>query len=267
MRALPARRIASSALCATLLLGIAAPVAVAADSDSARGRTSAAAAPVPGADALLAQVQSLADIGGVLKPVTDLLDAVLKADNGQLSADQAATLGQAVKDAIAKLTAAVPVTPPVAVPDAPAVPATPALPATPAAPAVPAVPALPAAPALPAVPALPKSAGDQDDKAPGASGSRAAAPADLKADALAALQKAVDTLLAAVTSGDPAGVVPAATAVVTGLVNLIVAVVLGGGLPVPDLPGLPSLSSLPAVPAAPAVPAGPALPAGGLLPS
>ncbi|MFJ2826931.1 hypothetical protein ACIPC1_04885 [Streptomyces sp. NPDC087263] len=262
MRALPARRIASSALCATLLLGIAAPAAVAADSDSARGRTSAAAAPVPGADALLAQVQSLADIGGVLKPVTDLLDAVLKADNGQLSADQAATLGQAVKDAIAKLTAAVPVTPPVAVPDAPAVPAAPALPATPA------VPALPAAPALPAVPALPKNAGDQDDdKAPGASGSRAAAPADLKADALAALQKAVDTLLAAVTSGDPAGVVPAATAVVTGLVNLIVAVVLGGGLPVPDLPGLPSLSSLPAVPAAPAVPAVPALPAGGPLPS
>ncbi|MFE9765462.1 hypothetical protein ACFYPC_13175 [Streptomyces sp. NPDC005808] len=255
MRALPARRIASSALCATLLLGIAAPAAVAADSDSARGRTSAVAAPVPGADALLAQVQSLADIGGVLTPVTDLLNAVLKADNGQLSADQAATLGQAVKDAIAKLTAAAPVAPPAAVP------------AVPAAPAVPAVPAAPALPAVPALPSLPKSAEDQDDKAPGANGPRAAAPADLKADALAALQKAVDTLLAAVTSGDPAGVVPAATAVVTGLVNLIVAVVLGGGLPVPNLPGLPSLSSLPAAPALPAVPAAPALPTGGLLPS
>lgn len=119
MRALPARRIASSALCATLLLGIAAPAAIAADSDSARGR-SAAAAPVPGADALLAQVQSLADIGTVLTPVTDLLNAALKADDGQLSADQAATLGQAVKDAIAKLTAVAPVTPPVSVPEVPA---------------------------------------------------------------------------------------------------------------------------------------------------
>ncbi|WP_306453553.1 hypothetical protein [Streptomyces sp. Tue6028] len=85
MRALPARRIASTALSATLLLGIAAPAAIAADGDSSRGNSHAAAAPAPGADALLAQVQSLADIGGVPGPVTDLLNAVLKADNGRLT--------------------------------------------------------------------------------------------------------------------------------------------------------------------------------------
>ncbi|MFE6483439.1 hypothetical protein ACFVGN_10965 [Streptomyces sp. NPDC057757] len=248
MRVLPARRIACSALCATLLLGIAAPAAMAADGDRARGHSSAVAAPVPGADALLAQVQSLADIGTVLTPVTDLLNAALKADNGQLSADEAAKHGQAVKEAIAKLAAAAPVAPPAAVP---------------AVPAAPALPAVPAAPALPGLPSLSRSGDSQDDKAPGAAGSRAVAPADLKGDALAALQKAVATLLAAVTSGDPAGVVPAATAVVTGLVNLVVAIVLGGGLPAPNLPGLPSLSSLPSVPAVPAAPG----PATGGLPS
>lgn len=42
MPALPARRIASSALCATLVLGVAAPVAPAAD--TARDRTREAAA-------------------------------------------------------------------------------------------------------------------------------------------------------------------------------------------------------------------------------
>src|SRR4051794_35163090 len=105
MRVLPVRRLASSALCASLLLGIAAPAAMAADSDSTRGRTHAAA-PVPGADALLAQVKTLGDIGGVLTPVTDLLNAVLKADSGQLSAADATKLGDAVKDAIAKVTAA-----------------------------------------------------------------------------------------------------------------------------------------------------------------
>ncbi|GGN54615.1 hypothetical protein GCM10011579_013890 [Streptomyces albiflavescens] len=232
MRALPARRIATSALCATLLIGIATPAALAADSDSTRGR-SHAAAPVPGADALLAQVQSLADIGGVLTPVTELVAAALKADNGQLSADDAAKLGQAVKDAIAKVTAAAPVTPPVALPTTP--PTT--LPTT--APTVTKEPTTPTTSTLPAT----KNADHRDGKARGADGPRAEAPADLKGDALTALQKAVDTLLKAVTSGDPTGVVPAATAVVTGLVNFVVATVLGGGLPAANLPGLPSLPS------------------------
>ncbi|MFJ8020233.1 hypothetical protein [Streptomyces sp. NPDC096311] len=231
MRALPARRLASSVLCASLLLGISGPVALAADSDSARGHTRASA-PVPGADALLAQVKSLADIAGVLAPVTDLLNAVLKAENGQLSADQAAKLAQAVKDAIAKAGAAVPVTPPAV-----------------------STPTLPALPAVPTLPSVKKSAEEQDNKAPRDKGSRAPAARDLAGDALAALQKAVDTLVAAATSGDATKVVPAATAVLTGLVNFVVAVVLGGGLPTASLPGLPPLPALPT----PALPT-PALP-------
>ncbi|MFG2434350.1 hypothetical protein [Streptomyces sp. NPDC048508] len=209
MRALPARRIATSALCATLLIGIAAPASMAADSDLPRGH-SHAAAPVPGADALLAQTKTLGDISGVLAPVTALVDAALKADNGQLPADQATKLGQTAKDAIAKVAAAAPVAPPAAVPAVPPV-------------------------ALPAVPPVSKNA-----ERP-----RALAAADVKADALTALQTAVDSLVKAVTSGDAASVVPAATAVVTGLVNFVVATVLGGGLPAPNLPGLPALPALP----------------------
>ncbi|MEU1201082.1 hypothetical protein ABZ446_33350 [Streptomyces sp. NPDC005813] len=235
MRALPARRIASTALSATLLLGIAAPAAIAADGDSSRGNSHAAATPVPGADALLAQVQSLADIGGVLSPVTDLLNTVLKADNGQLTPDQATKLGQAVKDAIAKVTAAVPATPPVALPDT-------------------------TTPTTTTLPSVTKSTEAKDGKAPSAK-----APTDLKGDALTALQAAVDALLKAATSGDATQVVPAVTAVVTGLVNFVVATVLGGGLPVPNLPGLPSLSGVTST--LPTSDVTSTLPTGGLLPT
>jgi hypothetical protein len=299
MRALPARRIAAPALCATLLLGIAGPAAVAADHDSTRdARSIAAEAPVPGADALLAQVKSLGDVGGVLTPVTDLLNAVLKADNGQLPAADAAKLADAVKAAIAKASAAAPaagaVTPPVkaerdqAVPTAPPTPAAPTMPAVPTAPAkpatpdsatspvVPSAPATPATPAKPAVPATPvtpvtpvapPAALPEVPKLPAApalplpkDAERAVAevPLDLKADALKALQAAVDSLVKAATSGDVAGVAAAALAVVTGLVNVVVATVLGGGLPAANLPGLPKLP-LPTG----ALP----LPTGGLLPS
>ena len=314
MRALPARRIAAPALCATLLLGIAGPAAVAADHDSTRdARSTAAKAPVPGADALLAQVKSLGDVGGVLTPVTDLLNAVLKADNGQLPAADAAKLADAVKAAIAKASAAAPaagaLTPPVkaqreqaaptapAVPTAPANPTAPAKPAAPTAPAVPSVPAKPAVPAMPddvtspvvpstpatpttpakpaapatpvtpVTPVAPPAALPEVPKLPMApalpqpkNAERAVAevPLDLKADALKALQTAVDSLVKAATSGDVAGVAAAALAVVTGLVNVVVATVLGGGLPAANLPGLPKLP-LPTD----ALP----LPTGGLLPS
>ncbi len=72
-----------------------------------------------------------------------------------------------------------------------------------------------------------------------------AGPLDIKADALAALQKSVDTLLTAVTSGDVANVAPAVTGVVTSLVGFVAATLLGGGLPAPDLAGLPPLPKLP----------------------
>ncbi|MEU0406793.1 hypothetical protein ABZ307_03075 [Streptomyces griseorubiginosus] len=239
MRGLSVRRIASSALCGALLLGLAGPAAVAAETRSAHDRVQAASgAPVPGADGLLAQVQSLGNLGAVLTPVTDLLNAVLKADNGQLSTEEATKLGDAVKAAIEKVSAAAPAAP--SVPAAPAVPATPVLPQTPAT-------SLPTG-ALPAVPALPKS-GD-DSKA----GVAAKLPADLVADALAGLQKAVDTLLAAATSGDVTQVVPAVTGVLTGLVNVLAATLLSGKLPLPNLPGLPALPSAPSAPSLPTLP-------------
>lgn len=218
MRALPARRIASTALCATLLLGIGAQTALAADGDSARERGHAASqAPVPNADALLAQVKSLGDLGGVVKPVTDLTNAVLKADNGQLPLDEATKLTDAVKEAIAAASAAAqtPATPPVSLPTTPAVPAT---------------------PALPVVSTLPAPLRDAE---------AVKVPLDIKANSLAALQKSVDALLEAVTSGDVANVVPAVTDVLTNLVGFVAATLLGGELPAPDMAGLPPLPKLP----------------------
>ncbi|MER6015773.1 hypothetical protein [Streptomyces bluensis] len=99
MPAPSARHIASSALCAALLVGITGPAAVAAD--SAREHSPAASAdtrPVR-ADVLLAKVRTIN--GGELAPVADLLDAVLKADNGRLPPDETRKLGDAAKRALA----------------------------------------------------------------------------------------------------------------------------------------------------------------------
>lgn len=222
MRALSARRLASAAVTATLLIGITAPAAVAVDNESKSERIEEAAkAPLPGVDGLLAQVQTLGNLGSVLAPVTDVLNAVLKADDGQVSPEQATQLLDAVKAAIAKVTTAAPA--PVPLPtDAPAT----TTPATPPATTTP-TDALPLpVPALP----LPADKSADDAKAPSA---------DAVSDALAALQTAVSDLLAAATSGDPTKVVPAATKVVSSLLNAILALLLGGGLPLPlpaDLP-------------------------------
>ncbi|MFF3978476.1 hypothetical protein [Streptomyces sp. NPDC001828] len=90
----------------------------------------------------------------------------------------------------------------------------------------PAAPAIP--PAASGLPAVPLGGPEQ-----------APAPDDIKGDAVTAVQKGVDDLLKAVTSANAGGIVPAATAVVTGLVGLVLAVVTGSGLPVPNLPGVP----------------------------
>ncbi|MDC2953563.1 hypothetical protein PO587_03745 [Streptomyces gilvifuscus] len=232
MGALSARRIASSVLSASLIAGVAVPAAAAAD-DSVRERSArvTAHAPVPDADALLAQVKSLSDLGEVLKPVADLLNAVLRSDHGRLPADEAAKLVDAVRTAVTGLGAA---------------PAGSVTPSAPAGPATPAIPALPATPSLPAAPPPPVLVKRGDAKASGA---------NLESEALTALQRAVDTLNKAVTAGDATQVVPAVTGVVTGLVNLLAATLLRGGLPAPDLPGLPPLPSLP-----PSVPTPPVSP-------
>ncbi|MFJ6568862.1 hypothetical protein ACIQNU_15690 [Streptomyces sp. NPDC091292] len=200
MRALPARRLATTALCAALLAGVAGP-AFAADGASAPAAQAAQGVPVAGADALLAQTKTLKDAGGVLTPVTDLLNTVLKADNGHVPAADAAKLAADAKAAIdaAKATAPAP-------------------------------------------------------GAPHADGAREKAPMDVKADALAALQSAVDALVKAATAGDVAGVAAKVPVVVTGLVNFLAATLVGGGLPAANLPGLPALPSAPSLPSAPTVP-------------
>lgn len=296
MRALPARHLASPALCAVLLLGIAAPAAVAADGQSATGQAATgqsesgssasgqAQVPVPGADALLGQVRSLSTAGGVLTPVTDLLDSTLKADNGQLPADRADELGKAAKDAIKKAAAA---------PSTVALPAKPAeKPAVtspsaagsahaskPADPAKPAVPGVVAAapdasadasrrPVTPAAPPLSKTAALAKTRAH----SRAATPRDATQDALTALQKAVDALVKASTSGDVGQVVPAISEVVNNLVDVLIATLTGSSLADPaltdpDLAGLiPSTGATDAV-TLPSAPDLPPLPSDLILPT
>jgi hypothetical protein len=192
MRALPTRRLASSALCATLLLGITGPAAVAADHHASHDRTRTTA-PVPESDALLPRARQLADAEGVVAPVADLLQAALKADHGRLSPDEAARLDKAVKEAIARV----------------------------------------AAPSPSPAPAKP--------------GQQAQPPVG---DALAALQKAVADLLLAATAGNTGQVLPAATAVLTKLINVVVAAMSGGA----TLPGGPSLPPVPTLTSSPSLP-------------
>ncbi|MGW2792161.1 hypothetical protein ACWC9H_19840 [Streptomyces sp. NPDC001251] len=175
-------------------------------------RAARAEAPVPGADSLLGQAQRLNGLGGVLTPVTDLLTGVLK---GASPADTAALAGKATAalDAARQAAPAAPVTPPAA-------------------------PATPPAAAGPA--AVPLGGPEQD-----------AVLAAARDDAVATVKKGIDDLVEAVTSLNVGGVLPAATSVVTGLVGLVLTTVTGGGLPVPDLPGLPKVPT-DAVPKLPA---------------
>ncbi|MGW2743787.1 hypothetical protein [Streptomyces sp. NPDC001450] len=210
MRVLPARRLASTTLCAALLVGIAGPAAVAAD--SARGRTHAGShSAVPGADALLAQVRSLRNVDPVLNPVIDLLEQSLQ--KGRLTPDQARKLGDAAKEAIAEATAG-----------APTAPATHTTPATPTTPASPSMAAASAAP-------LPAAFAKSDVKVPQAR--------DLTDD----LQNAIDALLQAVTSNLDAlpATVTGAVSDLVDLVDLITSALDGLPLPLPSLPADPSL--------------------------
>ncbi|MFD6190155.1 hypothetical protein [Streptomyces sp. NPDC060275] len=233
---LPARRIATSALCAGLLIGISGPAVMAADGDSVRERTHAASrAPLPDAEELQSQVGSLAGLGGVLTPVTDMLGAILKADNGQLSATDADKLSAAVKDALAKAEAAdtdaddAATTPGTTTPGT-TTPGT----TTPAQP--PAVTAPEAGTDTPVTLPAPVTA-------PGDDGTAAAS--DLTATATAELQKQVDALVKATTSGTAEQVTPAVKDVMTGIVNVVAATLVGNGLPAADLAGLPGVATAP----------------------
>ncbi|MFE5602364.1 hypothetical protein ACFQ8O_24635 [Streptomyces coelicoflavus] len=223
---LPARRIATSTLCAGLLIGLSGPAVMAADGDPVRERTHAASrAPLPDADELQSQVAGLADLGGVLAPVTDMLTAVLKADNGQLSATDADKLSAAVEAALAKADAA-----DTDADDAATTPGT----TTPAQPPV--VTAPEAGTDTPVTLPAPVTAQSDDGTA---------AASDLSAAAEAELQKQIDALVKATTSGTAEQVSPAVKDLMTGIVNVVAATLVGNGLPAADLAGLPGVPTAP----------------------
>ncbi|MGY5106346.1 hypothetical protein ACWC19_38380, partial [Streptomyces sp. 900105245] len=139
MRALPPRRLASTVLCAAVLVGITGPAVVAADSSREHARA-ASPAFAPAAEKLLAQVRALDHTGTVPRPVIDLLEQSL--EKGKLPAAEARRLGDAAKKALAEAAAH----PASAV--APSATATPtASAATPTAPAASTAPTTPAEPA------------------------------------------------------------------------------------------------------------------------
>ncbi|MCF2435670.1 hypothetical protein LV779_18560 [Streptomyces thinghirensis] len=72
-----------------------------------------------------------------------------------------------------------------------------------------------------------------------------AAAADLAAQSYAALQKQIDALVEAATSGTAEQVSPAVEDVVTGVVNVVAATLVGSGLPPPTWPNLPALPAAP----------------------
>ncbi|WP_086558646.1 hypothetical protein [Streptomyces africanus] len=210
MSALPARRIASSALCAALLVGITGPVAMAAD--SARGHAHVAPdARLPGADMRLAQIATLN--WGELTPVADLLNAALRS-NGRLPAAEATKLGAEAKAALAEAAAKGV--------------------AAPAAPTVSTVPTgvLLSTPLL--LTAQPRVAPER----------RAADPVS---DLLDAVLEAVDGLLGAVTSG-VGDVLPTVDDLLTGVDDLLDAL-LGGDLLLKDTSDTSTSSSTSSTPA------------------
>ncbi|GGR28051.1 hypothetical protein [Streptomyces roseolus] len=234
MRPLAARRLAALAIPAVLALGTAGPALADEHRPSRAAADRAARAPLPDVAALPARTRALADVGGVTVPVTELVAAALKADDGRIPAADADALKAKIQAAVDRAGEAAPAP----LPETPAAPPVVNAPVSPPAGGTPvSSPAVESPAGLPAKPPVTLSV---------AAGSARAAPADPVGAALGTVEKAVAGLLAAAASGDAAGVAPQATATLTSLVDLAVATVLGSGLPAPDLPGLPALPALPA---------------------
>ncbi|MET8562482.1 hypothetical protein ABZV75_18450 [Streptomyces flaveolus] len=216
MRVLPTRRLASTALCAAVLVAVTGPAALAAHSVQERERAVSQAA-VPGAEKLLAQVRSLGAADPALHPVVELVDQALK--KGTLPADQAKRLGDAAKKAVAEAAAhpaalATPTT-------APTLAATPTASGSPTTAATSSALAHPSAASSPSLPVTPaRAAAGGDAKQPAAR--------DLSGD-LQTVVQAISNLVNAVTT-NLGQVLPAATGLVTDLVGLITGI-LGGVLP------------------------------------
>lgn len=207
---LPARRTATSALCATFLLGLAGPVASAAEARPAREHARTTPwAPLPDAETLRARTGDIGLLGGTLTPVADLLNAVLAADGGRLSRAEADQHADAVEEALARAEAARTTTPGA---DSPAGTA---------------------------------QEGADPVTLPADSATDARTPrADLTTQALEELRPRVDALVTAVTKSGTEQIGLAADGVVTGVVNIVTATLADGRLPAADLAGLPALSQI-----------------------
>ncbi|MFE0917127.1 hypothetical protein ACFW24_05020 [Streptomyces nigra] len=205
------RHIATSALCAALLLGTVAP-ALAAGPDDTRPASRAAA---DSRAALRDQTDALAGLGTVLTPVTRLLDSVLAADDDPLTAAEAKKLAAAAREAVAQAREEA---------------------LAEAAQEV-------AAARAEAEEARREAAADREealiDAADAADATDTTDTTGLTPGALDALGKAVDGLLAALLADKGEQVDPAADNVVKKLVDVSVATLLDRGLPAARLPGLP----------------------------
>ncbi|MFF5039098.1 hypothetical protein [Streptomyces nigra] len=206
------RRIATSALCAALLLGAVAP-ALAAGPDDTRPASRTAA---DRRAALRDQTDALAGLGTVLTPVTRLLDSALAADDDPLTAAEAKKLAAAAREAVAQAREEA---------------------LAEAAQEV-------AAARAEAEEARREAAADREealtDAADAADATDTTDTTGLTSGALDALGKAVDGLLAALLADKGEQVDPAADNVVKKLVDVSVATLLDRGLPAARLPGLPS---------------------------
>ncbi|WP_329382613.1 hypothetical protein OG625_19810 [Streptomyces sp. NBC_01351] len=252
-----------AALCVTLLA--ASPGLAGAANAPERPPVAVAGKAIPGTEALLAQVQSLGAVGGLLKPVTDLLSAVLKSPDGKIPEADLAALKEKIDTALADVKKTLPPAPalPVPVPEAPVKPPVDLPAPVPELPVEP--PKLPVeAPKLPVeAPKLPVEAPKLPVEAPklpvGAPKLPIATQADAKANTQASMQantKAADGPLDLVTgaldklkasvdaltkTAGPCGCSTDAkdkvTSVVTDLVAALVALLTGAGLP--GLPPLP----------------------------
>ncbi|MEU3410478.1 hypothetical protein ABZ760_04265 [Streptomyces sp. NPDC006658] len=101
MRDLPVRRLASTVLCASVLVGITGPVALAADTAGEHGRTaSRVSVPAAEKDRLLTRARALGRTHPELGPVVELLSRSL--EEGRLPAGEAGRLGEAAKEAIVR---------------------------------------------------------------------------------------------------------------------------------------------------------------------
>ncbi|MEU6079703.1 hypothetical protein [Streptomyces sp. NPDC047108] len=222
----------ASAVCGVLVIGTGAAVAVTDTDTGAQSRTAterkASDAPLPGADNLLGQAKLLGDMGSITRPVNDLVQAVLQAPEGRLPIAEATSRAEEIKQALASVTQ------------------TPVQPSTQPAPG-PEDPVVLPAYDLPGPAAKSRRAGD-----PGQ---------DLKAKAVADLQSRLDSLLQALSAGDPSAISPAVQNLLTGTVNVVTSVMVGGGLPAANLDGLPRLPQLPGTPQIPTSPGASDVPA------